>query len=688
MRYKATGSSAALSCLGLSTLMLAFSGMAHADADPCNFNDGSEAFSYEQVMACYESVPFDADELANTVAFMSAARERSDLREVLQARYQWREELAALAEQSFDNDHDFQLALVDNHKKFFNPHWRYQRPYCYTFFLAAFIPFDFGSTVVTVPGRRAPEQIIFIESAPYLGDLYAASTGIDPEAYVGSRVVSINGVPVLDYFRAYGTGVYRYDENAGQGLNEVLQNAAYSIRVSVTHDVPPDRPSDIFVLETRTGQRQEVEIPWVFAPRGAFGLGQIPLQFSSSTADFQSVCQEPSAVSGFADAVVAGDMPEDAGMLGGALLQATEDFTREIAEKREMVTRLEQENRGVRASYFEVAPGQKAQQLSIVVPKSDGAVAYQLSDRATVIRLDDFVGDWKDEVIAATTHACEHSDRLVFDMRNNNGGFIENISWLASHLLPERGPLRDRSLRGRFLNSDPGRNELAARMETWSTDPTRIGFTEGCWWGYEAGCWLDLVSEQPLTDPEWYTRANFELRGGVLESLTPEVLFRSFRPEYDQSNPIACPGKFTGPNLVIFSNGTGVSAGYFWPALMRPEATIVTAGGFVDEPVVFGVARGGAVWGMNNFEAWIEQYLEFFFGPATQPLPFLVRNVDSFIEQPGSYVRGSASDLYINDPAIGDVHIEVWSDTPETDGYVYGRVLRAVQSVKSKPKRK
>ena len=688
MIYVRKGATGALSFLFLSALVLGFSTAAYAETDPCNFNDGSEAFSYEQVMSCYESVPFDADELANTIAFLKAARERSDLREVLQARYQWREELDALAGEDFGNDHDFQLALVDNHKKFFNPHWRYQRPFCYTGFLGAFIPFDFGSAVLTVPGRRAPEQIIFIESAPYLGELYETFTGIDPEAYVGSRVVSINGVPVLDYFRAYGTGVYRYDENASQGLNEVLQNAAYSIRVSTTHDVPPDRPADTFVLETRTGETQTVEIPWVFAPRAAFGLGQFSLQASPNTEAFNRICQLPSDVSLSASSIGAGDGPDGRGMAGGALLQGAAEFTREIMEKRNMVARLEQQNRGARASYFEVAPGQKGQQLSIVVPKSDGAVAYQLSDRATVIRLDDFVGDWKDEVIAATTYACEHSDRLVFDMRNNNGGFVDQITWLTTHLLPERGPLRDRALRGRFLNSDPGRNELAERMEAWSTDPTRIGFTEGCWWGYEAGCYLDPISEQPLTAPDWYTQQNFESRVGKLESLTPEVLFRPFRPDYAESKPIACPGKFTGPNLVIFSNGTGVSAGYFWPALMRPDATIVTAGGFVDEPIVFGVARGGAVWGMNNFEAWVEQFLEQYYGQATQPLPFLVRNVDSFIEQPGSYMQGTVADLYIDDPAIGDAHIEVWSDSPETDGYVYDRVLRAVQAGKAKAGRK
>jgi hypothetical protein len=190
-----------------------------------------------------------------------------------------------------------------------------------------------------------------------------------------------------------------------------------------------------------------------------------------------------------------------------------------------------------------------------------------------------------------------------------------------------------------------------------------------------------------LSDPDWYaSSAEPVVRGGKTESLTREIFFAPWRASYSELNPIACPGKFTGANLIIYSNGTGVSAGYFWPALMRPEATIVTSGGFVGEPIVFGVARGGAVWGMNNFEAWTEQFLAWFFGTPTEPLPYFIRNVDSFIEQPGSYMRGSTTNLFINDPARGDVHIrDVWSDSPETDGYVYGRVLQAVQSLGSKP---
>jgi hypothetical protein len=666
-------------CGGLFAGLMLATGVAGADSDPCNFNDGSQAFSYERVMACYGSVPFAEADRANALAFIRAARERSDLRENFQARYGWREKLDALATRSFASDHEFQLALVDNHKQFYNPHWRYQRPWCYTQFLASFIPFDFGSAVTTVRRGGKPEQIVFIEAAPYLAHLYQSSTGIDGNAYVGMRVLSINGVPALQYFRDYGTKVYRFDENPGAGLNEVLQNAAYSIRVSATHDVPHDRAMDIMVLESRAGERITLEVPWVFAPRSSFGFGQWPLDLSNSTGEFISLCQIQSDVSYFAGGVTAAGGTAN---LPAAKTSGEDEFRRELAEKRQMVQRLDHANRGRRAEFFESAPGQKAQQLNLIVPKQDGAVAYQMSDRVTVIRLDDFVQDWKDEVTAATNYACAHSDRLIFDMRNNNGGNLANIAWLTAHLLPARTASRDLLLGGRFLRSDAGRNELVERMTSWTRDILpEYDITDSCWWGYEPGCFIDPDTEQPLGEYGWTQGSTTESRGGVGQLLTRQVLFREFDPEYSQRNPIACQGKFQGKSLIVYSNGTGVSAGYFWPAMMWPDATIVTSGGIVGEPLVFGVARGGAVWGMNNFEAWIEQYLEYWYGPASQPLPFLVRDVDSFIEQPGVYQRRSTS-LCIDDAARGDLHVNVWNDSRTTDAFVYGRVLNAVQGMK------
>ena len=48
-----------------------------------------------------------------------------------------------------------------------------------------------------------------------------------------------------------------------------MQNGAYSIRVSLTQSIPPDRAADVYVLENTQGARATVTMPWSFAPRFA-----------------------------------------------------------------------------------------------------------------------------------------------------------------------------------------------------------------------------------------------------------------------------------------------------------------------------------------------------------------------------------------------------------------------------------
>jgi hypothetical protein len=496
------------------------------------------------------------------------------------------------------------------------------------------------------------------------------------------KIVSINGQAPGEYFRQWGKNVLRLDENDGEHLNEILQYGAYSIRVSHTHDVPPASASDTYVLESANGQQVTVEMPWLFAPRGEFGLGQWPLDMVESTEEFVAHCQWKSDTEILVNGYAAGgsditSIPVPA----GGRRAADAEFTREIMEKRDMVAELYKANGG--AGYFEKPRGRRDQQLEIIVPHQDHAEVKQMGDRATFIHLDSFVGDWKEEVIAGTDHACANSDRLVLDMRGNGGGYIDQIEWLTTHLFPDRTQPFEYSLPGRFLASSPARQELSERMADFNAD--YFGDPSLCWWGYEAACLLDVYSGATLSDKFWMSVTGVvENRGGVPESLTQEVTFLPYDAKYAPgSDPIACPGKFRDDTLVIFSNGTGASAGHFFPEIIRDQAVMVTAGGYLGEPLVSGIARGGAVWAMNGFEAWVEQYFQFFYGPATDPLPYLVRDADSYIEQPAAY-KSDLSSLYVDDFPVGDLHIDVWTNSPGSDAYVYGKVLNAVQKWKSK----
>lgn len=249
-------------------LVLFGAGSAQAsEPDPCDFAASTvPAFSREQVMACYQSVPFDAADLANIVQVVAQHRSFSDLGEIYDERVHWKQALAALDDPSTEQDYPNDLALHDalkrEHQRFRNAHVSYQPPACYWRMLNAVVPLDFGSAV-SGSGHRA-EQIVFVEGAG-LVELYRQVTGIDLGALIGQRVVSINGVPVLDYFRAYTEGLKSH-EDPGGGLNGVLSAFTYSLRLNGPFDFVPDRAADEYVFESVKGERQSLALPWVFIP--------------------------------------------------------------------------------------------------------------------------------------------------------------------------------------------------------------------------------------------------------------------------------------------------------------------------------------------------------------------------------------------------------------------------------------
>ena len=872
-----------------------FSSTAVADDDPCNFITGGPVYSYEQVMSCYQSVPFNHDDLVNAVESLRALRETSDLREVFETEFGWRERLAALDDpettEDYPNDYALQRAIMLNHKEFYNPHWRYYPPSCYTEILSAFMPFDFGSTVTRIRGGKQ-QQIIFIEAAPFWPELYQSFTGIDTEDYVGLRVISINGVDPLDYFRSFGRDVLRFDRNDGENLNEILQNGSYSIRTLRRHDLAPDRASDTYVFEAANGEQLSVEMPWVFARRSAMGLWPSFEAYSSSSSSFKSFCLQPSAskpnpfdlpepstlhfspgsgqftvslnddgldgtygavinwaefgignlypadddtarvsdidggafdgfpflgnnysssqiwvgVDGYitfgypdwssdnrdanrftagppriavfftdldtncvgdvyadvrADRVVitwsglsiygvcSGDRSIEAqavlhsngeielnydqvglpvGLIGiaegwsqgpynridysndvpdtfntgvvfeqfsgsfsastsvGSVVKSSRDslnegevrFARELFEKRGLVAKLRGNSKGRRAEFFDVPPGRTQESLPIVVPKNNGAVAYQLDD-TTIIRLDYFAEPWEDEVVAATNFACESSERLIIDLRNNGGGSPQLVSWLTRHLFPERTAPSIFATNFRVLRGNPVLEELSQRAYDYNGP--------GCWTGLEAECFMNTLTGNPMSREDWENTIEGE-RGGVPELLSP-LAYVPFNGSYEipGSYPIACPGKFRDDTLIVLSNGTGASAAHFFPEGIRNDATIVTMGGYRNEPLVSGIARGGYTGSMSEVWPQTVAFYASIYGPPIEPMPAFERNVSSNVEFRGLYDHG-LTDLYVDAEPRGDVHINVWSDSPATDAFVYGKTVQAVKSAKGHKKPK
>ncbi|NNL63511.1 MAG: hypothetical protein HKO69_06815 [Woeseiaceae bacterium] len=361
-----------------------------------------------------------------------------------------------------------------------------------------------------------------------------------------------------------------------------------------------------------------------------------------------------------------------------------------------------------------------------------------------MIQLDNFVSElytnFRSEIDKATEYACENSDNLIIDLRSNGGGQIFQVQYLARHLFPDdanpgyRGFFYKQLVDLAEANPDAayqfyrinvnelGFNRLVGFGDSCAysffgrtglfcaLDPNQIGPTVGPGDVYgltqaqiDRGLELDLAAGiigAGFFGPYWSEgQPTSEVRGGALETLspvfTPIWLYNPdaaplFFPAYEQPfyRPIACPGKFEGENLVVLTNGQSFSAAYFTPEKLRGKATLVTSGGFAGEQLVLGAARGGSVGSLDNFlfyEFFLDANLAGLLPPANL-IPRLNRTGGIRIENTGAYNKDLMT-LTVDNVPLGDVHVDVWSDSDETDGYVYGKVLDAVKKSRQRNRR-
>jgi len=647
------------------------SAQSYSGPDPCDFVNSGPLYPHDQVLNCYNSVPFNPDDLQNTVEVIGAYRERSSIREIYDQRMDWRASLQTLGSQTFANDYEFQLAVVLNHKEFDNLHFRYQRPMCYAGMLTAFVPFEFGSTLVDELG-----QIIFVEATPYLATEYQTATGIDVTQFIGQRVVSINGEDALEYFRQFGRTQLRLDTNDGLNLSAVLMTSDYSLRLDTRYDFTPQNAFDSYVFEDTDGNTTNIQIPWLFAPRSHFSSGD-PL--TSSTSEFIASCTTPGPALTLARAT------DKKGILEQFNKNLLSSNDQGRLEKANVVSRLMQQNsrRGTETDFYEVPPDQLGLFIDELVPWTNNARVLTLpEDGTTVIRLANFGVDWQEQVRAGTEHACSNSDQLILDLRGNGGGSSTHSTWLIRHVFPDAiNPTGSRWIQS-YLNK-PALQELLLRSSLYTANE----FSEFvCWIGFEAACYTDAASGQQMSninDQDWaLDQIRHENRAGVLEPLTRKFWFNEainngYNFDFTGYDPISCPGKFKDDNLILLTNGLSMSAAYFFTESMRDRVTIVTIGGYVNEPLVSGGARGGALFS-QRYASDVEQALASLFGPPVDPLPQFSRDVNTDAEVGGAIYRANGIDLHVDNVPYGDIQIPLWSDSPETDGYVYRQVLGAV----------
>jgi hypothetical protein len=667
----------ALSVLCLASLARA------AEGDPCDFvSSGATSFSFEQVKRCYESVPFEPADLTNILGVIEQHRSFSDLAEAYDARVHWRAALAALAH-DHANDAAMHDALKREHHEFRNVHVSYFPPSCYSATVIGFTPFEFGSTVRD--GAEGDEQIIFVEST-LLGAQYLQGTGVDASALIGQRVVSINGVPVLDYFRAYADDL-KIHVDAGGALNGVLASDNYSLRLNGGGDYLPDRLADEYVLETIDGQRSSVTLPWLYIPRVSVQPASA-LPLTQSTEEFVRLCRPEVALSSTGAVIQPSAFAQPF-----SVEEEREDLVRRLRASAPQPTQLAAPlpSSGLRAApsagsdpaaptaYYEVPPDRLGQDIEVIVPLTTNAVVLQYDGHVTALQLRD-TNAWIDVARQGIEYACQNSDRLIVDLRGNTGGNDTTIRWLHHYLFPEAGQLVPAGLLPvRLRNDNPVFDELLFNSARFMAEYAPGLGLDRCALFFTPGCMTDVDTGEPLiAAPDWFaTPSVVERRGAEPVSLSRLVAVLNVGdPEFDSAS---CAGRFQGDDLVLLTDGRNASGGYFLPASFAGEGVIVNAGGFLGEPMAMGRARSGASFPVTQFAsipADVEAATEGAIAFEHELLAFQ-RPVNARMEMLGVYRKDGVT-LHIDDPVEADLHVNVWTDLPGSDGFVYERVLDAV----------
>lgn len=645
-----------------------------AAADPCDFaSSGQSTFSHAQGLACFERIPFSRSDLDELIGTIQQLRSFSDLSELYDARVRWRRELAALSapDVSFPSDLAMHMALLAEHKRFRNLHVSYWPPGCYWRVVTAFLPLDFGSTLQR--GSAGLEQIVFVES-PLQAEAYQQQTGIDVQPLVGQRVLSVNGVPALDYFRRYAEQIMTH-EDAGGGLNGVLSGSEYSVRFAAQRAFVPERPAELIVFESAGGQRQTVELPWVFGLTSLF-LGARAYAPTSSSAEFEALCQEgPPPLEGFlSDVSVASTAFAPA---GAQLPPAQVQLLPELRLARRAPS-------SAATSFFEVPAERLGQDIVEVIPATGSARVVQYRGDVTALQLRNTNG-WVDVARRGIEHACQNSSRLILDLRNNSGGGDTTIRWLHHHLFPADGnTVAAGRLPLRVRNDSPAFNELLRNNAEFAARylPQLLPDAGACELLFTPGCFVDPESDVPLGSEsfDWFSSPRTrELRGHRWVSLSRQFsLPNQEAAVFDQAS---CAGRFAGDDLVLITNGSNSSAGYFLPAAFKGDGVIVNTGGFAGEPMVMGRARGGATQRGSQWAEAVARITSESGGQLSyqQTVLGFRRPVDSMMEMLGAY-RKDARTLHLEAPIEADLHVNVWTSLAGSEGFVYERVLQAVDA--------
>lgn len=587
--------------------LLFFSSSAIAMNDPCDFSSGV-GFLPEQVLACYHQVPVvpgTAEHMADALLYSddtsSLTRLYAKSGFPLFMRGDFREISDRIRQSNFSGDFELEQFIQKEIFKVKNTgHVRFEINQCYSR-LQPIIPLVISSKLEKT--RFGQRQILYVKDNYILPNEYEAVTGINTDDLVGQKIVSIDGVPALEAFKAY--------VRKNEASHSILSNRVANVMVRKTYsllDITRDRlPSAselnrTYIFEDAQGNRTSVDLPWVFLPRetvfGPESIGGYPATLASNTNEFIAQCSIPWNIFDyfiFAANVDALDLNALFTVMSPKIdIDKPQDKIQKHALKK-----MQHHSKHAQKKQWQMQHQHQPLPFSIIedTTGSGGAILYGvLGDKSTVIKIESFSPDdsnlFLSALINGIDHACQNSDNLILDFSTNGGGSASLATYTLGLLALEYQDGFAQKFQDRF--PDPVKAPFQAQR-LFGVDDVLGSIFGGCELGFEPQCILD-ENLNPLT--AWANigiDANVK-RGKERIDLTELLVFSPFlEGNLPAPIPSLCQGKFQGNNLILLMDGANASAATLAPAALRHIGTTVGYNGLYQYPQYIGFAYGGSV---------------------------------------------------------------------------------------------
>lgn len=150
------------------------------------------------------------------------------------------------------------------------------------------------------------------------------------------------------------------------------------------------------------------------------------------------------------DTVRAGGPAEEAGLEPGEIITAV-DGTSVAGDARYDATGLIQGEKGTDVVLTLLAPDGSEREVTVTrAPiETEPVKSEMLEGKVGYVSLSDFHSRTADQLNAAVDELVEQgAEALVFDMRNNGGGYVDEMTAMLDHLLPEGAIFRSESKAG------------------------------------------------------------------------------------------------------------------------------------------------------------------------------------------------------------------------------------------------